>query len=240
MAKNRPRRGSPLHLSGAFELFGQSYQIIKRNFEVFMVLFSVGALLALWETLGRYVEDEPARDWKSYVFNRGFGGNIDTGIFAAGGFMLLISVLYAIFYLLLTIAVLRASQDQKISLRSLWRELVSGWLWLKLIGAFALTALAVVAGLILLIIPGVILIWRLFLVPFVLIDQKTSIKESFRRSWRLTRGYALAIYSVILVALLLSITSVLPILGPLVAFVLGSIYTVAPALRYQELKKLSS
>ncbi|MEX0881822.1 MAG: hypothetical protein WEC17_02510 [Candidatus Saccharimonadales bacterium] len=240
MAKNRPRRGSPLHLAGAFELFGQSYQIIKRNSEVFIVLFSVGVLLAMWETLGRYVEDEPARDWKAFLINRGFGSNVDTGVFAAGGFMFFISILYALAYLLLTIAVLRASQGQKITLSGLWRELVDRWLWLKLIGAFILVALALIAGFIALIIPGVILIWRLFFVPFVLIDQKTTIEGAFRRSWRMTRGFAWPIYSVIFVAVLLSITNVLPIFGPLIAFVLGAIYTVAPALRYQELKKISA
>lgn len=229
-----------MHLVGAFELFGQSYQIIKRNFEVFILLFSVGALLAMWETLGRYVQDEPSRDWKVFLINRGFGSNVDTGVFAAGGFMLFISILYALAYLLLTIAVLRAAQGQKITIGGLWRELVDRWLWLKLIGAFVLVALALIAGFIALIIPGVILIWRLFFVPFVLIDQKTTIEGAFRRSWRMTRGYAWPIYSVILVTILLSITNVLPIFGPLIAFVLGAIYTVAPALRYQELKKLSA
>ncbi|HLG91063.1 MAG TPA: hypothetical protein VI336_02830, partial [Candidatus Saccharimonadales bacterium] len=198
-----------------------------------------GALLAMWETLGRYVEDEPAGDWKAYLINRGFGGNVDTGVFAAGGFMFFISVLYALAYLLLTIAVLRAAQGQKITLGGLWRELVDRWLWLRLIGAFILVALALIAGFIALIIPGVILIWRLFFVPFVLIDQKTTIEGAFRRSWRMTRGYAWPIYSVILVTVLLSITNVLPIFGPLIAFILTSIYLVAPALRYTELKKLT-
>ena len=102
-----------------------------------------------------------------------------------------------------------------------------------------MVALALIAGFIALIIPGVILIWRLFFVPFVLIDQKTTIEGAFRRSWRMTRGYAWPIYSVILVTVLLSITNVLPIFGPLIAFILTSIYLVAPALRYTELKKLS-
>lgn len=240
MSKNRPRRGSPLHLSGAFELFGQSYQIIRRNFEVFMVLFATGAVLALWETLGRYVDDEPAKDWKSYIFNRSFGGGLDTGVFAAGGVMFVISILYGIAYLLIIIGVLRAAQGQKITLGGLWRELVDRWLWIKMVATFILLGLAIVIGFILLIIPGVILLWRLFLVPYILVDQKTTIEESFRQSWRTTRGHAWAIYSVILVSLLLSLTNILPIIGPLVAFALTSIYVAAPALRYQELKKISN
>ncbi|MBI4033427.1 hypothetical protein HY379_00315 [Candidatus Saccharibacteria bacterium] len=239
MAKNRPRRSSPLRLAGAFELFGQSYRVIRRNFDVFMVLFSVGALLALWETLGRFVEDEPPRNWKEFVFRRIFGGSADTGVFAAGGFMFIVTILYGLVTLLIAIAVLRAAQGHKISLGGLWRELTDRWLWLKLIGSFILLGLSVIAGLILLIVPGIILLWRLFLVQFVLIDQKTSIKEAFRRSWRMTKGYPGAIYGVIAVSILLSITDILPVFGPLIAFALTSIYTVAPALRYQELKKLS-
>lgn len=228
-----------MHLSGAFELFGQSYQIIRRNFEIFMVLFAIGGLLALWETLGRYVEDEEPRGWRDYIVNRGFGGNFDTEVFAAGGFLFIIGVLAGLFYLLLYVATLRAAQGHKISFGGVWREFVANWLWLKLIATFVLLGLAIIVGFILLIIPGVILLWRLFFVPYVLIDQKTSIEEAFRRSWRMTKGFAWAVYSVILVALLLSLANILPILGPLIAFVLTSIYMVAPALRYQELKKLT-
>lgn len=236
MAKNRPRRGSPLHLSGAFELFGQSYQVIKRNLDVFLVLFSIGALLALWDALGRYVGDEPERDWTGMLLNRGFGGTVDVGIFAAGGFMLIFSILYILAFMLLMIAVLRAAQGQKISLMGIWRELVDRWLWVKLIATFILIVLSLIVGFLLLIIPGVILLWRLFFVPYVLIDQKTTIEEAFRRSWRMTSGYAWAIYSIILVSLLLALTSIFPVIGPLIAFVLSSIYMAAPALRYQEIK----
>ena len=239
MAKTRPRQGSPLRVAGAFELFGKSYEIIKRNFEVFMVLFSIGALLALWDMLGRYVEEEPDRDWKSFLVNRSFGANVDTGVFAAGGFMFIISILYILAYLLIIIAVLRAAQGHKITIGGLWRELTDSWLWLKLIGAFILLAMSLIVGFILLVIPGVILLWRLFFVPYILIDQRTSIGEAFRRSWRMTRNYAWPIYSIILVSILFSMTNIFPIFGPLIAFVLGAIYMVAPALRYQELKKIS-
>lgn len=244
MAKNRPRRGSPLHLSGAFELFGQSYQIIKRNLDVFLLLFSIGALLALWETLGRYVDGEPERDWKSFVFNLGVPSN--TGVFASDGFMFIMSILYVLTQLLLAIGVLRAAQGQKITIGGLWRELVDSWLWLKLIAIFILAAIFILIaatsllGFVLLIIPGIILIWRLFFVLYVLIDQKTSVEEAFRRSWRMTRNFAWPIYSVILVSILLATTDVVPILGALSAFVLTSMYSAAPALRYQEIKSLSN
>lgn len=228
-----------MRLSGAFELFGQSYQIIKRNFEVFMVLFSIGALVALWDTLGRYVDSERKRDWKDFAFNFLSGSSSDSGVFNSGGFMLIIGILAVVATLLITIGSLRAAQGHKISLGGLWRELVDGWLWLKLIVSMVLVGLFFLAGIILLIVPGIILIWRLFFVEYILIDQKTGIEEAFRRSWRMTRGFFGPIFAVILVAVIFALTTILPVFGPIIAFVLGSIYTVAPALRYQELKKLS-
>ena len=239
MVKTRPRRGSPLHLSGAFELFGQSYRTIRRNFEVFMVLFAINGLWALWDTLGRYVDDEPERDWKGFLFNWMFDSSWDSPLFSSGGFIFIVSVLAVIAYLLITIGVLRAAQGHRISLVGLWKELIERWLWLKLIAALLLVVLYVLAGFILFIIPGVILIWRLFFVQLILIDQKVGIKEAIKRSWNMTRGYGWPIYSVILVSVLLSLTTLTWIVGPILAFVLTSIYTVAPAIRYTEIKKLN-
>ena len=54
----------------------------------------------------------------------------------------------------------------------------------------------------------------------------------------MTRGFFSAIFVVILVELLFAMTAIFPVFGPIIAFVLGAIYTVAPALRYTELKKL--
>ena len=168
-----------------------------------------------------------------------FDSSWDSALFSSGGFIFIVSILAVLAYLLITIAVLRAAQGQKISLVGLWKELIDRWLWLKLIAALLLVGLYVLAGFILLIIPGVILIWRLFFVQLILIDQKVGIKEAVKRSWNMTRGFGWPIYSVILVSILLSLTTIVWIFGPIISFILVSIYTVAPALRYQELKKLS-
>ncbi len=238
MSKSRPRRGSPLHTAGAFELFGQSYHIIRDNFGVFVVVFAPGLLLSLWETLGRYTKDEPNSGWKAILLNHSLGGNVDSGVFAAGGFMFIFTIIYVIAYLLLLIGVLRTAQGHSISVGGLWKELTANWLWLKVLGGLIVSGAAVVIGLILLIIPGVILLWRLFFVPYVLIDQRTSIEQALKTSWRMTSGHSGAIYGVVLVSILLSLSGIIPIFGALVSFILTSIYMVAPALRYQELKEI--
>lgn len=237
----KARRTSAYNLSGAFELFGKSYEIIKRNFEVFMVLFSVGALLALWDSLGRYVDEkEQGRDWGNLFQNSVFGPDVNSGVLAAGGFMFLVTVVYLILYMLLIIAVVRSAQGHRLKFSSLWQEFTGNWLWLKLIGAFIALGISLVIGFVLLIIPGVILLWRLFMVPYVLVDQKVSIGDAFKRSWDMTRGYAWPIYSIILVAILLSLPNIIPLIGGIIAFILSAVYSVAPALRYEELKKLNS
>lgn len=228
----------PAKLASAFELFGKSYELIKKNFELFMILLSVSGLLAVWETIARIGDEEvEGRGWRNLVTNGVFGPDVTGGVLAAGGLMFIVAVVSVILYLLLLIAAVRVAQGQKPAFRSLWEEMVSNWLWIKLIAGFILAGIAIVIGLILLIVPGIILIWRLFFVPYVLVDKKTSIDEAFRTSWGMTRGRFTAVYGVILVTILLSLTGILPIIGSLIAFVLTSIYTLAPALRYQELKK---
>ncbi|MBA3757777.1 hypothetical protein H0X09_02855 [Candidatus Saccharibacteria bacterium] len=225
-------------LAGAFELLPKSYELIKKNFEVFMVLFAIGGLMALWETFARFDDEkEQGRGWDNLLANGVFGPDVSSGIFAVGGIMLIVLVLYVVSYLLLVIASLRTAQGKKPTIKSLWGELTHAWLWLKMIGGFISLVIAVVIGLIMLIVPGVVLVWRLFFVPYVLVDQKTSIKKAFKRSWDMTSGQAWPVYSVILVSILLSLASVLPIVGAIAAFLLSSAYAVAPALRYQEIKK---
>lgn len=227
-------------LAGAFELFPKSYELIKKNFEVFMVLFSIAGLVALWETFARFGDEkEQGRGWDNLLSNGVFGPDVNSGVFAVGGLMFLVGVLYVISYLLLVIATLRTAQGKKPSVNALWSEFVQNWLWLKMIGTFVLLVVAIVIGFFLLIVPGVILLWRLFFVPYVLVDQKTSIGDAFRRSWNMTRGYAWPVYGIILVSIVLSFTTILPIIGALVAFALSSVYMLAPALRYEELKKTS-
>lgn len=227
-------------LTSAFDLFPKSYNIVKQNFEVFMVLFSISGLLALFDLLGRLDPDSTKE-------NAGFGDFAAGGLFgpgynasfyaAAGGFLTVLFAIYLVTYLMLVIASVRGAQGQKLKLGEIWREFNTNWLWLKLLGAMILAGIAIVVGLVLLIIPGIILIWRLYLIPYILVDQKTSISEAFVKSWEMTKGYMWPIYSIILVTILLSVTNVIPIIGGVVAFLLGAAYTVAPAIRYQELKK---
>jgi len=91
----------------------------------------------------------------------------------------------------------------------------------------------------LLIVPGVIAIRRYFLAPYLMLDKDLSIREAMKQSAALSKPYSGSIWGIIGVIVLLSLPSIIPVIGWAVSFVLMLLYSVAPALRYQELKKLT-
>jgi hypothetical protein len=243
MAKtsSRPRRSSPLRLTGAFELFPISYHLIRDNIDSYKWLLVPGAVIALWSTFTNFV-DQPSI-WRigDNAGSSFLAPGLPTGTFlAASGFLTIFGLVALAAYLMRLVFNLRLSQEKHPSLRDVARELTDSWMWLKLIGLHIVVAIVIVLGLIAFVIPGVILIGRLFLAPYIMVDQKTGIRDSIKQSWHMNRGYVWAIYRVILVSFVLSLTSMLPVFGIILSFLLVAAYNAAPALRYMEIKKLTT
>jgi hypothetical protein len=59
------------------------------------------------------------------------------------------------------------------------------------------------------------------------------------QSAALSKANTGAIWGVIGVMFLIGLANIVPIIGGLIAFIFGALYSVAPALRYQQLKKLA-
>jgi uncharacterized membrane protein len=131
----------------------------------------------------------------------------------------------------------QAAQDKTPGLAQLFE--VGKKYWLKLFGMALAIGVLTLLGLILLIIPGLIVIRRYFLAPYVMIDKDLSISEAMKESARLSKPHSGYIWSIIGVTILLSLPSIIPVLGTVIAFLLSALYSVAPALRYEELKKLA-
>lgn len=74
--------------------------------------------------------------------------------------------------------------------------------WRTLIAIDLLTTVAVIAGLLLLILPGILLFGRYALASTVSDVQRCGVRESFRRSARLSRGHRTLIVTLLLGALL--------------------------------------
>ena len=134
-------------------------------------------------------------------------------------------------------AQLEGAEGKKIDFSKLWlvvKEL--GW---RMLGLYIVVGLVILVGFILFIVPGLFMIRRYMLAPYVMLDRKVGISEAMNQSAELSKLNTGAIWGVIGVMFLIGLLNVIPLIGGLTSFVVGSLYSVAPALRYTQLRKLA-
>ena len=229
-------------LTSAVDLFSKSLEVVKKNLNAYILIYAIpAALVAAGEFQVINDSNRQGWSWDHLVSSSTFGPGWGSGTVHVTGAILSAVLLVAglISYFLAIILNLRAAEGRSPTLSSVWKEYRENWLWLKLVGLIITVGLLTILGLLLLVIPGIILIWRWFLAPYILINQKTSISEAMSKSWELTKGYAGAIYGVIIFGFVLSLTGIIPVAGAVISFILGVCYAAAPALRYLEIKKAS-
>lgn len=95
---------------------------------------------------------------------------------------------------------LRFRDGEKPIFENLFDGLARAHTW---VGAAIIMGVAVVMGLVLLIVPGIIMLLRLWFVGFVLVDERTGPIDAIQRSWDITRGHTmdLLVFFIILVGL---------------------------------------
>jgi membrane-anchored glycerophosphoryl diester phosphodiesterase (GDPDase) len=71
--------------------------------------------------------------------------------------------------------------------------------------AYVLSTFLVIGGLVLFVIPGIYLYFRLIFFPFAIIIDNESVMGSLKRSWRITRGNTLKLFLIWLVIVLLMV-----------------------------------
>ena len=129
-------------------------------------------------------------DWGGkHVFHR------DGQVFLIKVVSLLVS---ATFSLGLAKIYLRFRDGEKPIFENLFDGLARAHVW---IASTLIAGVAVVMGLILLIVPGIIMMLRLWFVGFVLVDERTGPIDAIQRSWDITRGHTMDLL-VLFIALL--------------------------------------
>lgn len=213
--------------TSAFSLFSKSYNAVVANWGLFALL----AILPFVSLIGSNRIDNNNKEFKL--------PEITPNAIAALLIMTLVLASISFFIHTMTVTLqLESAKGKTPTLKQLWDSAKK--YWLRLFGLYVLIFLSIIGGLILLIIPGIIMIRRYFLSPYLMIDKDLPIGEAMRRSAELSKPYSGAIWGVIGVSLLISLFSGLILyVGPYISFVLGIFYSVAPALRYFEIKKLS-
>ncbi len=236
-ARHRARRSSPLDLPSAFELFTPSKNIVLKNIWIFGPLYAVPFVFSIHSWIWAPVAGQPHHWWyQTSRFNWSSAGSAlpvyPTLLFVGFSilWLVLIMALGTIVQVMSQAAQLKAAKGEHLTFETLWpyaKEL--GW---RMLGLYILSALAIVFTLF-------IFARRYILAPYVMLEKKTGITESMRLSADLSARNPSAVWGVIGIIVLIAIIGGIPFIGGLVSFIFGSLYSVAPALRYEQLKKLS-
>src|SRR3989344_4054160 len=158
MTKNK----SDKRLTNAFDLFGKSYAIVRRNLNVYALVFAIPAAMMIAGTI--QLIDNSQRDgwnWGSAFSSSVWGPNVgsDSSFETASAILAIFLFFGAIIsYFLAIILNLRAAQGKSVTFSGVWHELWRAGLWFKMIGLGLMSLLLWIVGFFLLIIPGVILL----------------------------------------------------------------------------------
>lgn len=242
---NRPRRSSHLHIPSAFELFTPSKNLVLDNIWIFGPLYAVPFIFWLHSWIWSPIPGQRVRIWQhSDSFSAGWPGS------PAPAYPFYLLVGFNLLWLILTFAVgsiaqmmsnaaqLDAVERRPLDFQDLWQVVKKqGWSLLKL---YIVMSVIIMIGLVLFIIPGLIFIRRYLLAPYVMLERKTGILDSLKQSAALSKANTGAIWGVLGVMLLISLVGFVPIIGGLASFALGCLYSLAPAMRYQQLKRLTN
>ena len=113
-------------------------------------------------------------------------------VFHRDGQLFLIKLISALvsatFSLGLSKIYLRFRDGEKPIFENLFDGLTRAHIWLA---SSIIVGIAVVMGLILLLVPGIIMMLRLSLIGFVLVDERTGPIDAIQRSWDMTRGHTM-------------------------------------------------
>lgn len=236
----KPRKTSKYNLTGAFELYPKSYQLVKRNWLLFALLYAFPAIIGL---ANGFIGLEDQRHWHSdapvianAVNNAGLPFYVWAGL--SLGLLIMLAVAIAL-RIMLHSAQLQASRHIRPRFAQLWQTVKSRGV--EMVKLYLLVSVITVVGFFLLIIPGIIMLRRYFLSPYVLLDNdRMSAWDAMEKSAQMSKPYPISIYAIYGVMLLFSLVGIIPLVGWIGAIALAFFYNLAPALRYQELKKIAA
>lgn len=214
------------------ELFKDSSQAVRRNLTVFIFLNTATILGLAWD-IGSDIRDKTHSGGWGQVFVNSLNGGADyNGSVAWLGVLLAVATI--VLGLLLGFLEYLAAKKKIVSFDEVWSLFKKRW-W-QVIITWILLIICVIPGLILLVIPGLYLISRLAFAPIVTIDEGLTGFDAIRRSWDMTKNHAWTVFATVFFAFVLSLPSIIPIVGRIAATVLVIAYSVALPIRYFELK----
>jgi uncharacterized membrane protein len=174
--------------------FGHGWEVLKKHFPELLLVMFIQMLLSL---------------------PMGFGGRFFSpyfGMFTYGLFNLVYSLLvvapvgYGASWVFL-----KAVRGESFQVQDMFFAYQS---FGNILVANILVFLIVMAGFIMLIVPGIIFACKLAFVPYLVMDEKMDAAEAIRKSWNMTKGYSWTIF-------LMGILSFFVGIGGLICFIVG-------------------
>ncbi len=223
MATSRPndaltvKKASGTKLPDAFSLFGPSIKALRLNATTLGVLYLLPLLLTYTDRL----------PWPDRLPTIGI-----VLLVAAAFFVGFVSFIASV------VAELSSARQQKISLLQTIRQGLSRF-W-PLLGLSIVAILIVCVGLLLFIIPGIFALQRLWLAPYLMIDQKLGIKATIRASFTVGKKHSGAVWGVLGIVMAITILGIIPVVGVVISTALGLAYLCATAIRYLQIKHITS
>lgn len=155
-------------------------------------------------------------------------------VFVPLSLILFISYLILPFYRL----TLASAKHQSMPLGEAFRpDVALSW---KFFGTQILSALFIILGFIALIVPGVILVGRYALVPYIVLEEGTTGWAALQRSSELVRGHLVESWGTLGLSSATNIFALIPFVGPILTAVASLLLLPVIALRYLELVALKS
>ncbi len=209
---------------GAFQLFEPSYKLFLGNFKEFATLLAVPFTLSVL-----------------LLFNQPHIYEINNHVTVVYGKFAVLAPLIALVSLLiapgLIVLQLACARMQKISAGDAFRHGLT-YIW-KLIGLSIILSFALIISFMLFIIPFFIVLPRVILSIYFLIDQNMGIFDSIRASNEAYKKHH-GVWGIIGVSFLLNLPALIPFIGRVIATCLGYLYESAFVLRYLQIQSVEA
>jgi putative flippase GtrA len=215
-----PEKANSVGLPSAFDLFTPSVEIIKKYLVAFLILLGVPIILSV-------ISNGP-NTFKSIAMTT----QTHTGLVGLAPLSGLIGLIFAPAVIVLQ---LKAARNQTIT----WQEALKEGLhqfW-RFLGLAILSAIILSVALLLLIVPFFIVLPRIILAPYYLIDKKLGPVEALKASAADYKAHQ-GTWGIIGVSFLIGLVTIIPLVGRIASTVLSFLYAPASAIRYLQIQKL--
>lgn len=207
-------------LGNAFKLITKSWEALVLNLGTFILVYILPFIIIFSAFIF----------WLGSLFT---GGNDDISTFSIV-LGIIVGIGICILLVLLSIATiitqLASVRGNKISFQDVINQ-STPFFW-RFIGLGILSALVVLAGIILLIIPGLLAIFFLIFSSYLMIDKDLGVVDSMKASYKLVKRNWKIVLALVLLQFIIQIPSIVPVFGAIITTILSITYFCLPAILY--------